>query len=157
MATTSLRAKGARPKGSKLKDSATSTVISTHHASSVMSTTSSKTMTLSSSSISVSGAKTPKLNTPVYRYAVWLEENQLKRTGAWIAVGAAVLVRWAVSLGPYSGFATPLRFGDYEAQRHWMELTLHRPVREWYSDGSKWWDLDYPPLTAYVSWICGYM
>lgn len=38
-----------------------------------------------------------------------------------------------------------------------MELTLHRPIREWYSDSSKWWDLDYPPLTAYVSWICGYV
>lgn len=56
-----------------------------------------------------------------------------------------------------TGFATPPRFGDYEAQRHWMELTLHRPIREWYSDSSKWWDLDYPPLTAYVSWICGYV
>jgi hypothetical protein len=38
-----------------------------------------------------------------------------------------------------------------------MELTIHRPIREWYSDQSKWWDLDYPPLTAYVSWICGFM
>ncbi|KAF9366906.1 Glucosyltransferase-like protein [Mortierella sp. NVP85] len=38
-----------------------------------------------------------------------------------------------------------------------MELTLHRPAVEWYSDESKWWDLDYPPLTAYVSWLCGYI
>ncbi|KAL4852697.1 putative dolichyl pyrophosphate Man9GlcNAc2 alpha-1 [Chlorella vulgaris] len=36
---------------------------------------------------------------------------------------AAALVRWAVSLHDYSGLATPPRFGDYEAQRHWMEIT----------------------------------
>lgn len=55
------------------------------------------------------------------------------------------------------GQGVPPRFGDYEAQRHWMELTINRPIREWYSDKSKWWDLDYPPLTAYVSWICGFV
>ena len=22
-------------------------------------------------------------------------------------------------------------FGDYEAQRHWMEITYHLPVEEW--------------------------
>ncbi|KAF9178189.1 Glucosyltransferase-like protein [Haplosporangium sp. Z 767] len=100
---------------------------------------------------------TPRLNLAVYRYSIWLEENQLKKNAPWIAMAIAALVRWAVSLGPYSGMATPPRYGDYEAQRHWMELTLHRPAREWYSDQSKWWDLDYPPLTAYVSWICGYI
>ncbi|KAG0296899.1 Glucosyltransferase-like protein, partial [Linnemannia gamsii] len=100
----------------------------------------------------------PKLKTlAVYRYATWLEENQLKKTAVWIAVATAVLVRWTVGLGPYSGQGVPPRFGDYEAQRHWMELTIHRPIREWYSDQSKWWDLDYPPLTAYVSWICGFI
>ncbi|OAQ24718.1 glycosyltransferase family 57 protein [Linnemannia elongata AG-77] len=100
----------------------------------------------------------PKLkNLALYRYATWLEENQLKRTAVWIAVAAAVLVRWTVGLGPYSGQGVPPRFGDYEAQRHWMELTIHRPIQEWYSDKSKWWDLDYPPLTAYVSWICGFV
>jgi hypothetical protein len=24
-------------------------------------------------------------------------------------------------------------FGDYEAQRHWMELTLSLPARDWYA------------------------
>ncbi|KAG0197066.1 Glucosyltransferase-like protein [Mortierella sp. GBA30] len=103
------------------------------------------------------GTTGPKLNLAVYRYAAWLEENQLKKTAIWIAIAVAILVRWIVSLGPYSGLATPPRFGDYEAQRHWMELTIHQPVQRWYSDQSKWWDLDYPPLTAYVSWICGYI
>ena len=24
-------------------------------------------------------------------------------------------------------------YGDYEAQRHWMEITYNLPLREWYS------------------------
>ena len=46
-------------------------------------------------------------------------------------------------------------FGDYEAQRHWMELTIHLPIRQWYTYDLPYWGLDYPPLTAYASWICG--
>ena len=48
-------------------------------------------------------------------------------------------------------------FGDYEAQRHWMELTIHLPVQQWYRYDLQYWGLDYPPLTAYISWICGKM
>ena len=48
-------------------------------------------------------------------------------------------------------------FGDYEAQRHWMEITVHLPIRQWYTYDLQYWGLDYPPLTAYVSWICGFM
>uniref|UniRef100_G3MSJ2 Alpha-1,3-glucosyltransferase n=1 Tax=Amblyomma maculatum TaxID=34609 RepID=G3MSJ2_AMBMU len=50
-------------------------------------------------------------------------------------------------------------FGDYEAQRHWMEITVNLPVTEWYENSTDndllYWGLDYPPLTAYHSWICG--
>ncbi|CAG8722968.1 28454_t:CDS:2, partial [Dentiscutata erythropus] len=52
-------------------------------------------------------------------------------------------------------YNTPTMYGDYEAQRHWMELTLHVPINQWYYYDLDWWGLDYPPLTAYVSWICG--
>lgn len=45
--------------------------------------------------------------------------------------------------------------GDFEAQRHWMELTIHLPVTHWYFHNLQWWGLDYPPLTAYHSWILG--
>jgi len=48
-------------------------------------------------------------------------------------------------------------FGDYEAQRHWMELTNHLPTRQWYTYDLQYWGLDYPPLTAYHSWLCGKM
>lgn len=58
-----------------------------------------------------------------------------------VIVGASFLLRWVVSLGPYSGKNTPPLFGDYEAQRHWMELTLHQPLSKWY-----FFDLEY--------WVC---
>ncbi|KAG0328472.1 Glucosyltransferase-like protein [Dissophora globulifera] len=142
MASTSLRARGSK----------------TTLSSSTIAATTTTSATISNAVASTStGSRAPKLNLTVYRYATWLEENQMKRSAPWIAVASAVLLRWIIGLGPYSGMATPPRYGDYEAQRHWMELTLHRPIRDWYSDKSKWWDLDYPPLTAYVSWICGYI
>lgn len=55
------------------------------------------------------------------------------------------------------GHNTPPMYGDYEAQRHWMELTIHLPFREWYQYDLPYWGLDYPPLTAYISWLCGRM
>lgn len=48
-------------------------------------------------------------------------------------------------------------YGDYEAQRHWMELTQHLPFRQWYTYDLQYWGLDYPPLTAYHSWLCGFI
>lgn len=35
------------------------------------------------------------------------------------------------STGRYSGLATPPMYGDFEAQRHWMEVTVNLPVSEW--------------------------
>lgn len=71
----------------------------------------------------------------------------------------AILIRLAVALHPYSGANTPPMFGDYEAQRHWMEITVNLPVKEWYRNSTvndlRYWGLDYPPLTAYQSYIHG--
>jgi hypothetical protein len=90
-----------------------------------------------------------------------------------MTVCIAVAFRCAIALGPYSGLyhrivllfryltgmSTPPMYGDYEAQRHWMEITYHTPVREWYwttaNNNLSYWGLDYPPLTAYHSWIMG--
>ena len=47
--------------------------------------------------------------------------------------------------------------GDYEAQRHWMEITYHKQIGDWYWYDLEYWGLDYPPLTAYVSYICGWL
>ncbi|KAF7587345.1 Glucosyltransferase-like protein [Aspergillus hancockii] len=69
-----------------------------------------------------------------------------------LAVG---LFRWAVSLWGYSGFQVPPMHGDFEAQRHWMEITIHLPMSKWYTYDLQYWGLDYPPLTAYHSWLLG--
>ncbi|KAI9809354.1 MAG: hypothetical protein M1825_002646 [Sarcosagium campestre] len=68
---------------------------------------------------------------------------------------AAGLMRWAVGLWPYSGFKAPPMHGDFEAQRHWMEVTTSLPISQWYFHDLDWWGLDYPPLTAYHSWLLG--
>ncbi|XP_048394867.1 dolichyl pyrophosphate Man9GlcNAc2 alpha-1,3-glucosyltransferase [Stegostoma tigrinum] len=78
-----------------------------------------------------------------------------------IILSVSLTVRWAVSLNPYSGAGKPPMFGDYEAQRHWQEITFNLPVHQWYfntsSNNLKYWGLDYPPLTAYHSLICAYV
>lgn len=71
-----------------------------------------------------------------------------------MAVG---LFRWTVGLWGYSGFESPPMHGDFEAQRHWMEITKHLPMTNWYFYELEWWGLDYPPLTAYHSWLLGVM
>jgi len=67
----------------------------------------------------------------------------------------ALIIRLAIGLGPYSGMNTPPMFGDFEAQRHWMEITQHLPISEWYWFDLQYWGLDYPPLTAFHSYILG--
>ena len=50
-------------------------------------------------------------------------------------------------------------FGDFEAQRHWLEITANTPIGEWYQNTPDndllYWGLDYPPLTSYVSYVFG--
>ncbi|CAO2588223.1 Dolichyl pyrophosphate Man9GlcNAc2 alpha-1,3-glucosyltransferase [Lemmus lemmus] len=78
-----------------------------------------------------------------------------------LVVLVGLTVRWTVSLNPYSGAGRPPMFGDYEAQRHWQEITFNLPVKEWYFNSSdnnlQYWGLDYPPLTAYHSLLCAYV
>lgn len=73
--------------------------------------------------------------------------------------GIALLYRSATGLHPYSGEATPPTYGDYEAQRHWMEITLALPPRLWYREcpgnNLAYWGLDYPPLSGYASYVAG--
>ncbi|XP_024444165.1 probable dolichyl pyrophosphate Man9GlcNAc2 alpha-1,3-glucosyltransferase isoform X3 [Populus trichocarpa] len=71
----------------------------------------------------------------------------------------SLLLRVAVSLHSYSGAGTPPKFGDFEAQRHWMEITTNLPIKDWYfnttNNDLSYWGLDYPPLTAYQSYFHG--
>ncbi|KAJ8881416.1 hypothetical protein PR048_017897 [Dryococelus australis] len=74
------------------------------------------------------------------------------------SVSFVTLLQIGVSLHSYSGFNSPPMFGDYEAQRHWMEVTFNLPLKTWYwnteSNDLLYWGIDYPPLTAYHSYLC---
>ncbi|TID31053.1 hypothetical protein CANINC_000297 [Pichia inconspicua] len=82
-----------------------------------------------------------------------------KAANQWVAryiiVIFAIIIRCAVGLGSYSGENTPPMFGDFEAQRHWLEITTSLPITQWYFYDLEYWGLDYPPLTAYHSWLLG--
>eukprot|EP00980_Cylindrotheca_fusiformis_P027347 scaffold20053_cov117-Cylindrotheca_fusiformis.AAC.4 len=76
--------------------------------------------------------------------------------------GFAAILRILVGFGHHSGEnnyhgSNKSYGGDYEAQRHWMEITYHLPIGEWYWYDLEYWGLDYPPLTAYHSYFCGWL
>jgi alpha-1,3-glucosyltransferase len=83
----------------------------------------------------------------------------MKALAAGIATAFALLVRYMVSLHSYSGKGIPPMFGDYEAQRHWMEIVINLPVGDWYRNTADndllYWGLDYPPLSAYLAYAFG--
>uniref|UniRef100_A0A0N5AJE6 Alpha-1,3-glucosyltransferase n=1 Tax=Syphacia muris TaxID=451379 RepID=A0A0N5AJE6_9BILA len=83
------------------------------------------------------------------------------KNGFIIIVLFAMIVHLAISCGSYSGFGEKPIYGDFEAQRHWMEITVNLPIEQWYVNGTdndlNYWGLDYPPLTAYHSYLLGKM
>uniref|UniRef100_A0A7E4W1K7 Alpha-1,3-glucosyltransferase n=1 Tax=Panagrellus redivivus TaxID=6233 RepID=A0A7E4W1K7_PANRE len=87
----------------------------------------------------------------------WEANDELYYVGGIAGVFLAVMV--VVSAGNYSGYQKPPMHGDFEAQRHWMEISIHLPVKEWYMNTTQndlnYWGLDYPPLTAYHSYLLG--
>lgn len=97
---------------------------------------------------------------PEFSISSALEHPALPNPEISIAL-VAILIRWTVASWPYSGMNSPPMYGDFEAQRHWMEITNGIPVAQWYKDTDgndlSYWGLDYPPLTAFHSWICGKM
>ncbi|KXT18984.1 hypothetical protein AC579_8756 [Pseudocercospora musae] len=77
----------------------------------------------------------------------WTSISKLLAVGFSLRIFAACL--------SHSGQGKAPMYGDFEAQRHWMEITTRLPVSQWYFHDAEWWRLDYPPLTAYHSWILG--
>ncbi|KAJ2029405.1 Glucosyltransferase-like protein [Coemansia sp. S610] len=94
---------------------------------------------------------------PVERWFWFLAEENAQGIALPVTLLFALLVRWCVALHGYSGQGSPPIYGDYEAQRHWMELTVHLPPSQWYFYDLSYWGLDYPPLTAFQSWACGWV
>lgn len=95
--------------------------------------------------------------TPIRRLIRWLAKEQLKSTIVPLVLLVSFLIRWIVARGDWSGRGVEPMHGDFEAQRHWIELTLHLPTSNWYFYDLQHWGLDYPPLTAWVSLACGYI
>lgn len=62
----------------------------------------------------------------------WSSAGRSRSNLTILSIALVILVKTLVSLGGYSGFGQGPLFGDLEAQRHWMGLTLHRNISEWY-------------------------
>lgn len=82
------------------------------------------------------------------------------RAQIYLVILLGLLLRTLIAPFPYSGKGNHHGLnsafgGDYEAQRHWMELTIHLPISEWYLYSEDYWKLDYPPLIAYGSYVMG--
>lgn len=97
----------------------------------------------------------PYLRTPLYDLLHLFERAPDQWAARYILILSAIIMRAAVGLGSYSGQGQWPLHGDFEAQRHWMEITAHLPIREWYFFDLQYWGLDYPPLTAYHLWLFG--
>ncbi|TPX40961.1 hypothetical protein SeMB42_g05800 [Synchytrium endobioticum] len=90
-------------------------------------------------------------------FLTWLYGNNTNGTLLASIILFSILVKCSVGLGSYSGRGHAPMHGDFEAQRHWIEITYHLPLTQWYRYDLKYWGLDYPPLTAYHSMLMGYI
>ena len=95
--------------------------------------------------------------TPLRCLLRYLAHEDLQESIWWLGLLLACLIRALVALGGWSGRRKPPMYGDFEAQRHWIELTWHLPTEQWYRHDLPYWGLDYPPLTAWTSWLCGWV
>lgn len=69
----------------------------------------------------------------VFKIKAIQEFEQKSEVFGWFAVvGAFLILQAVVSAANYSGAGNPPMFGDFEAQRHWMEITLHLPIKNWF-------------------------
>ena len=85
-----------------------------------------------------------------------LEERETSLgVSLWMILWLALFLRVGMSFWPYSGEGQPPFFGDFEAQRHWKEITRNFRPGDWYGTEPNYWPLDYPPLTAYHEWLMG--
>ena len=124
--------------------------------------------------------KAKTLRSPLSRYYKLKVFKMERIASLTMIIAFSLLVRYLVSLGEYSGmsfflpfstshvfrlslffcvcffllgFEKPPMHGDFEAQRHWMEITVNLPMEKWYFNGTSndlmYWGLDYPPFTFF--------
>ncbi|KAK9447854.1 glycosyl transferase [Limtongia smithiae] len=99
----------------------------------------------------------PDESTPLSVFLATFKAARTQWVARQVVIMVAVLFRLGVGLGPYSGFGVPPMHGDFEAQRHWLEIASGLPLSQWYFYDLQYWGLDYPPLTAYHSWVLGWV
>lgn len=92
---------------------------------------------------------------PIYDLLRNFKKAPNQWTARYIIILSAVILRGVIGLGSFLGEGEKPINGDFEAQRHWMELTLNIPISEWYFFDLEYWGLDYPPLTAYHLLLLG--
>ena len=76
------------------------------------------------------GREEPSISseTPLRCLLRYLAHEDLQDSIWWLGLLLACLIRALVGLGGWSGRGKPPMYGDFEAQRHWMELTWHLPT-----------------------------
>lgn len=86
-------------------------------------------------------------------------DNRIAADLSWISLRRVLFISFVVRIVagylPHSGQMNAPYYGDYEAQRRWKRLTVHRPLQSWYAQDEALWTLDYPPLTAYHEMLMG--
>lgn len=97
----------------------------------------------------------PFIESPIYDLLHSFEKAPDQWAARYIVILSAIILRSTIGLGSFSGKGQGPINGDFEAQRHWMELTINLPIKEWYFYDLEYWGLDYPPLTAFHSWFFG--
>jgi alpha-1,3-glucosyltransferase len=115
--------------------------------------------TINSSNGAVTLDPVAKKDKPVFPLVAFFWPVRGTSTSQWVLLPCILMIvglfRWCTGIWPYSGFQKPPMHGDFEAQRHWMEVTINLPTTHWYFHDLEWWGLDYPPLTAYHSLLLG--
>lgn len=101
-----------------------------------------------------------RFDSPIRRWLRWMKTIDMGKWSLPVGIIGVGVIKAAVATGGFSGKQvrlgrnvsahnrsstgrdTPPMYGDFEAQRHWMEITIHKPMREWYTYGPEWWQLD---------------